>query len=319
MSVPFRTRYSRVSAALSLLVGTVLVIGCARSGVATMPGLSTDGAAHRQIGSVPECTPLYSFQSDPDGSLPAAGVVDVKGVLYGTTTTGGTSNLGTVYSVTSSGTEKVLHSFTGAPDGESPYANLIDVGGTLYGTTAGGGATNEGTVFKISPKTGAVSIVYSFKGDPDGDGPSAGLIKVGGVLYGTTVGGGTSSNGTVFSVTTSGTENVLHSFANGSDGATPQASLVYFKGAFFGTTQNGGANGYGTVFKVTRTGGETVLHTFAGSDGATPLGGLVAVEVPDPDAVARRGERGGQCLQGRRAVHPHSQLRSERRRRRSPG
>ena len=44
---------------------------------------------------------LYSFKGQPDGSNPQASVVIGKnGVLYGTTYSGGTSNLGTVFQLT---------------------------------------------------------------------------------------------------------------------------------------------------------------------------------------------------------------------------
>ncbi len=65
---------------------------------------------------------------------------------------------GTVFTITTAGTEEVLHEFgRGSDKGEYPYASLIDVNGTLYGTTAGGGAHTGchfggcGTVFALTP------------------------------------------------------------------------------------------------------------------------------------------------------------------------
>ncbi|HEX4013498.1 MAG TPA: choice-of-anchor tandem repeat GloVer-containing protein, partial [Candidatus Cybelea sp.] len=50
-------------------------------------------------------------------------------------------------------------------------------------------------------------------------------------------------------------------------------------GALYGTTAAGGQYGKGTIFKMTLTGKEKVLHSFGhGSDGATPLAGLVDVQ-----------------------------------------
>ena len=46
-------------------------------------------------------------------------------------------------------------------------------------------------------------------------------MNVGGLLYGTTYQGGTSGNGTVYSVTPGGTEHVVYAFKGGSDGAYP--------------------------------------------------------------------------------------------------
>jgi uncharacterized repeat protein (TIGR03803 family) len=65
---------------------------------------------------------LYSFQCSPDGAHPLTGLVrDSSGNLYGTTEQGGQYGYGTVFKVTSGGTETVLHSFAGSSsDGSNP-------------------------------------------------------------------------------------------------------------------------------------------------------------------------------------------------------
>jgi uncharacterized repeat protein (TIGR03803 family) len=52
------------------------------------------------------------------------------------------------------------------------------------------------------------------------------------------------------------------------------------RGKLYGTTSLGGAYGKGTVFSMSLTGSnEKVLHSFGhGSDGATPLAGLIDVK-----------------------------------------
>jgi uncharacterized repeat protein (TIGR03803 family) len=99
-----------------------------------------------------------------------------------------------------------------------------------------------------------------------------------GNLYGSTYGGGTSNQGTVFKVNaTTGAEEVLYSFANGTDGGLPYSGLVLDgKGNLYGTTSQGGGAGAGTVFKIDPTGKETLLYELAGGrDGIFPMGGLV--------------------------------------------
>jgi uncharacterized repeat protein (TIGR03803 family) len=92
---------------------------------------------------------LHSFGGgSADGSFPYAGLIDIKGTLYGVTTDGGSNcqpsgGCGTVFSITTRGTEKILHSFGSVSDGSAPEAALIDVSGTLYGTTALGGANGD--------------------------------------------------------------------------------------------------------------------------------------------------------------------------------
>ena len=94
---------------------------------------------------------LHSFGKGSDGAMPAAGLIDVNGTIYGTTFYGGTQNGGTVFSITTSGTEKVLHNFGKGKDGTEPAAALTNVNGTLYGTTYVGGAHGDGTVFSLKP------------------------------------------------------------------------------------------------------------------------------------------------------------------------
>jgi uncharacterized repeat protein (TIGR03803 family) len=235
---------------------------------------------------------LHDFTGSPDGALSYAGLLGVNGTLYGTTSFGGTSSncssgCGTVFSITPSGTESVLYSFQGGSDGEGPFAGLTNVNGTLYGTTGSGGSDSGcgssgcGTVFTVTP-SGGEAVLYSFQGGPDGAGPQATMIDVGGTLYGTTSGGGTGvcggGCGTVYSITPSGKEKVLYSFTGGSDGQSPRARLLNVNGAYYGTTIFGGNDGQGIVFKITVSGTERIVHTFTGHpDGAYPIAGLIDV------------------------------------------
>jgi uncharacterized repeat protein (TIGR03803 family) len=327
-------------------------------------GTTSGGGANGDDGAVFSLDPKtgaesvrHSFGSGRDGLGPSAGLIRIKGTLYGTTVSGGRNYPeGTVFSLSpETGAETVLHSFAGgSSDGNWPEAGLVNVKGTLYGTTQNGGsgrcADNEGcgTVFAINPQTGAETVVYSLQGNgrdgalpraglirikdmlygttftggggscysdggcgtvfsldlktgaetvvyyfcartscTDGAEPSAGLIDVNGILYGTTYGGGTGTCyggcGTVFSIDPANNfEAVLHSFRNnGADGNFPEAALIDVGGTLYGTTAAGGARGgYGTVFAIApRTGAETVLHSFPdnGPDGNTPIAGLLDV------------------------------------------
>jgi uncharacterized repeat protein (TIGR03803 family) len=154
---------------------------------------------------------LYSFQGAPEGSDPFSGLINVDGTLYGTTFAGGNAGCqnnfgcGVVYSITTSGSEKVLYRFKGGSDGGNPVASLLEANGTLYGTTVEGGAYGLGTVFSIGT-SGGEQVLHSFAG-PDGAQPMADLTNVNGTLYGTTYSGGYEKGcggkgcGTVFTVT----------------------------------------------------------------------------------------------------------------------
>jgi uncharacterized repeat protein (TIGR03803 family) len=148
----------------------------------------------------------------PQGALTLRG----RGILYGTTSEGGTYAGGTVFELTppavpgEAWTENVLYSFSfngGGTDGSIPAANVIfDQAGNLYGTTTVGGEAARGTVFKLTPPASS--------GDD-------------------------------------WTETVLHSFGGTNDGATPSGGLILSKSAvFFGVTSAGGAHGEGAVYGI---------------------------------------------------------------------
>ncbi len=245
---------------------------------------------------------LYSFAGGSDGRDPAAALINVNGTLYGTTREGGNSascpiGCGTVYSITPSGSEKVVHSFTGPPDGAFPAAALIDVKGTLYGTTERGGSSGGchlgrpkigcGTVYSITP-SGSETVLYRFISGSDAVYPAAGLVDVNGTLYGTTVfyEGGGRRDGAVYSVSMSGSEKVLYRFAGRPQGGNPRAGLIDVRGVLYSTTVSGGygcnffeGSGCGTAYRITTSGTEKLLHRFdgQGTDGVNPAGGLIYV------------------------------------------
>jgi len=240
---------------------------------------------------------LYSFKGGADGATPLlAGLVIINGKLYGTTNAGGNLSCrhqqvigcGTVFAITTSGTESVFYKFKGKPDGANPSGPLTASGSTIYGTTNFGGSFNDGSVFSLTT-SGAKKTLYSFKGFPDGVEPFAGVTLSGGKLYGTTtLGGAYEGAGTVFELTTTGgKERVLHSFRGAPDGALPYGWLAVAGNTFYGTTEFGGSSrwscvghgvvGCGTIFSVTPSGKFTLLYHFKGHvDGAFPLAGLVA-------------------------------------------
>ena len=237
------------------LVGSTL-FGTTACGSSTNEGtvfsINTDGAGFQV---------LHSFSGGPtDGASPEAALTLVGSTLFGTTANGGISNDdGTVFSIETDGADfQVLHSFSGEPaDGASPKASLTLVGSTLFGTTAYGGSyteTNNGTVFSINTDGTDYKVLDSFSGEADDGGvPEAGLTLVGSNLVGTTCGGGSSADGTVFSINTDGTVvRILHLFSGEpADGRYPSASLTLVGSTLFGTTASGGSpSEEGTVFAI---------------------------------------------------------------------
>ena len=160
-------------------------------------------------------TNLHSFTGSPDGELPLGGLMLSGSTLYGTAwgggSGGGSSGNGTVFAVSTNGTEfRVLHSFTAGTgsipnlinsDGAvPPNGALVLSGNTLYGAAFYGGSSGNGTVFAVNTNGTGFTILHSFTGPSDGARPYAGLTLSGNTLYGTANGGGSSGDGTVFSL-----------------------------------------------------------------------------------------------------------------------
>lgn len=175
-------------------------------GLGTIWKLSTDGSTF---------TKAYDF----DGTHGSYGYYDghlylINGILYGTAQTGGANGHGVLWAFnTASSTISLLHSFnnnTGFKEGYYPVGLSYDpTGGNFYGCCNGGGAHDVGTVWKVNISSGAFTKLYDFAGynssnPPASDGAYpyyAPILGTDGLLYGTTVYGGTTNNGTAFQAT----------------------------------------------------------------------------------------------------------------------
>jgi uncharacterized repeat protein (TIGR03803 family) len=177
----------------STLYGTTYYGGDSNHG--TVWEINTDGTGYALI---------HGFTNSLYGQNPATGLTLSGSTLFGTTFSGGSSNLGTVFKINTNGTGyAVLKNFAGG-DGWSPNSALVLSGTALYGTTGGGGSFNHGTVFTMNTDGTGFRILYNFSvtsnnTNSDGAGPR-GLTLAGNTLYGTTGYGGTSGYGTIFSL-----------------------------------------------------------------------------------------------------------------------
>jgi hypothetical protein len=210
--------------------------------------------------------------------------------------------------------EVELHRFRLGSDGAIPTGILIaDAQQNLYGVTEGGGGgycqyrgkpSGCGTAFELTQLPGGrwrEKVLYAFQGGNDGAFPDGGLVfDSAGNLYGTTEGGGGSTNcsvesdpgcGTVFELSPPAqqggdwSETIIYRFITQFDGYFPNGPLVFDqKGDLYGTTSRGSNFNYGFVFELSPPvpGGnwtETILHTFGSSgDGEFPMAGVVLDE-----------------------------------------
>ena len=148
--------------------------------------------------------------------------------------------------------------------------------------------------------------VVVFNSATGGSSPYGSLITdASGNLFGTTLAGGTNSNGTVFEIANqsgvyASTATVLANFNASLNGNMPRAGLLIdASGNLFGTTLSGGSGGNGTVFELVNNNGTyastpTVVYNFPNnrSAGYLPLSGLIADAAGDLFGTAVGGGPG---------------------------
>jgi uncharacterized repeat protein (TIGR03803 family) len=208
---------------------------------------------------------LYSFTGGSDGHGPVKFVMGKDGILFGTTSNGGTGH-GTLFALKppaapgDTWTKEILCSFAGGSSGDDPSGVVIGKDGVLYGTMAEGGNSSCssdflsgcGTVFSVAPPDSpgshwVFSTLYGFTGGDDGWNPSGVVISVDGRLIGTSyLGGPATYNGAVFTLTPpesageSWTETTLWGFPNSLDGTNPGYGVVFgTDGGLYGTVIGG--------------------------------------------------------------------------------
>jgi uncharacterized repeat protein (TIGR03803 family) len=153
------------------LYGTTVAGGVNGKGVIFSVG--TNGLDFAVLHDFSATDSLTSTNSD--GASPCAPLA-VSGVhLYGTTTAGGAGANGTVFSVSTNGSQFLtLHAFTAMDpvtgtnrDGAVPAAGLLLLGSSLYGTAFSGGRGAAGTVFCLAlplPPAAITNIVHEPNG-----------------------------------------------------------------------------------------------------------------------------------------------------------
>jgi uncharacterized repeat protein (TIGR03803 family) len=299
-TVPNPTNLDGVYPLTGLVLSGSTLFGAASGGgtndLGTIFSVRTNGSAF---------TVLHTFSgtnsANLEGTRPQGSLILWGDTLYGTASSGGTNDAGTIFSLNINGSAfTVLHTFAtnGSPvslpatnaDGTDPNSLALSDDGVLYGTARGGGTNGYGTIFSLNTKGGNFTLLHTFKDatpkTKEGEEPESVLVLADGVLYGTTPIGGTNTTGTIFSMSTDGANfKVLHSFPNtGVNGDGPFLNgLVLSSNILFGTDSLGGTNGYGTIFSINTNGsGFKIIYPFTYSgvglsnlDGMHPEGALV--------------------------------------------
>ena len=213
-----------------------------------------------------ELTTLYTFcpiAGCADGRAPRGISLASDGNFCGTTQVGGKFSQGTIFSLSPTGTFKLLHTFCSQSncgdggDPQSPPTQGID--GNFYGTAYSGGTHNGGVIYQITA-AGVYKVLYNFcsyqTSCPTGADPMGALTQdAAGNFFGTTAfGGDTRNDGVVFEFTAKNQYKILHTL-QGYDGTVPQSQLALASnGSLYGVTQGGGGPAEGNIYKVTSAG-----------------------------------------------------------------
>lgn len=147
------------------LYGTASAGG--HSGNGTVFAIHSDGTGFKNLhtfsGLFSGFNPFALNPTNGDGASPVDSLILSGNTLYGTASSGGSSGVGTIFTVNTNGTLFTnLYAFTGSNDGGDPRASLILLGNTLYGTTRNGGSGGNGTVFAVNTNGAGFTNLYSF-------------------------------------------------------------------------------------------------------------------------------------------------------------
>lgn len=221
---------------------------------------------------------LRHFLGGPgDGALPESALLEQPdGMLYGTTSSGGANNRGTIFRVNKDGSNYAMtKSITGSIDeGSGPRHDLIPLGnGRLLGATTLLGAATRGVFFSLNLDGSGFTTVLQ-QGAPAGSDPWANVTEADGVLYGSTHLGGSTNTGTLYRVNRDGTGfTVLKSFTSADGVATPIAPLLAASDGFlYGSTYSPSK-----IFRLARDGsGFTAIQNLPNdTNGGLAWGGMI--------------------------------------------
>jgi uncharacterized repeat protein (TIGR03803 family) len=228
--------------------GTTLVGGASNGG--TVFKVNKDGSGY---------SILHSFKVDyatGEPNEPVAKVLEASdGILYGIASNTGDwdPRPGAIFKLNKDGSGfVVLYRFKLAlddndPPGTTPTGRPRSAAlaegpdGALYGTAPFGGTNLAGIIFKLGKDGSLPTVLHNFGSEGDGAWPWAGLaLGTDGMLYGTTGGGGTNNNGTVYGIAADGSHyRILHHFGSAlaGQGQNPWSRLIEGDdGALYGTT-----------------------------------------------------------------------------------
>lgn len=195
-------------------------------------GLTTGGSFFKFDLTTNVYTSIKQMQKSNGSSLTGL-IRGSNGLLYGSSTGGGTNGGGVIFSFDiKKRIYTKLYDFTSTD--KQQISTVYEHNKRLYGVTRFGGvdsngnATNFGTIYEYNIENNFYTRLHSFN-STQGANPYASLIQVNNILYGTTSQGGANSGGTIFKYDlTTKTFTHLIDFPNGSWNASVTAEFIVY-------------------------------------------------------------------------------------------
>jgi uncharacterized repeat protein (TIGR03803 family) len=182
--------------------GSLLLSGSTLYGMTRFGGDNESGTIFKMNDDGTGFSLLHEFAGGVNnGSQPYGSLLLSGSTLYGMTSAGGDTDLGTVFRINTDGSGfSLLHEFaSGGADGSQPFGSLTLSGSTLYGMTLAGGDYDLGTMFGINTDGSGFSLLHEFAGGVnDGSNPNDSLILDNQTFYGMTRSGGDADFGVIF-------------------------------------------------------------------------------------------------------------------------
>ncbi len=179
-------------------------------GSGTIFSLATNGSNFTVLHTFPTGFGVAQQGTNSDGVAPTIFAIS-GGKIFGTATYGGTNGAGTLFSISTAGSNfTVLHTFgngvlgTSANyitnlDGWNPMQAYLTPGGTLFGTTQTGGLNGGGVLFAMNTNGSNYQTFANFLPTSVPLFPRLNWVISGNTAYGAVTQGGANREGTIFS------------------------------------------------------------------------------------------------------------------------
>jgi len=204
---------------------------------------------------------LYSFSTSSraytvihqTGSYGPTNLIELNGLLWGTTAYGGAGGEGTIFTINlTTNAFTTEYTFIPVVDGTEPRGLTLGSDGKFYGITY-----VDGVIFSYESGSAAPTPLYYLDPNTEGSNCEEPLFEDSGYLYGVCSTGATHTSGSIFRYNLDPLAvtpfEVLHEFTGGADGEAGKCSIIRIGNSLYGTTTAGGS-GYGTIFRLDRSG-----------------------------------------------------------------